>query len=207
VLPRSPASSRTDKGPTATGRSPGSRVNVWPHLLGFPMVYRGFTRRSQLREQRHISNGFPIIGPFGSTCRGRVGRRMSGPPQAKLASSVVRLRLTPAVLGALRISVANSSSRLRNGGLAGIRTRDLQIKSPLLYRLSYEPTLRGRPRPILVRAFGQVVPASVGRSGASPGHAIWAQFRITAQGQSGACGIRRGEWSGLVMPRCPRSTQ
>jgi hypothetical protein len=26
------------------------------------------------------------------------------------------------------------------GGLAGIRTRDLQIKSPLLYRLSYEPT-------------------------------------------------------------------
>ena len=31
---------------------------------------------------------------------------------------------------------------LRNGGLAGIRTRDLQIKSPLLYQLSYEPALR-----------------------------------------------------------------
>lgn len=25
------------------------------------------------------------------------------------------------------------------GGLGGNRTRDLQIKSPLLYRLSYEP--------------------------------------------------------------------
>ena len=54
---------------------------------------------------------------------------------------------TSAVLGALRISGANSSSRLRNGGLAGIRTRDLQIKSPLLYQLSYEPILRGKRAP------------------------------------------------------------
>jgi hypothetical protein len=34
----------------------------------------------------------------------------------------------------------NGWPRGSRGGLAGIRTRDLQIKSPLLYRLSYEPT-------------------------------------------------------------------
>ena len=34
------------------------------------------------------------------------------------------------------------------GGLAGIRTRDLQIKSPLLYQLSYEPDLHAKALPL-----------------------------------------------------------
>ena len=53
----------------------------------------------------------------------------------------------------------NGAARLklpwRNGGLAGIRTRDLQIKSPLLYRLSYEPDPRtaGKAKPLCAGAF------------------------------------------------------
>lgn len=35
------------------------------------------------------------------------------------------------------------------GEPVGIRTRDLQIKSPLLYQLSYGPT---KPRPLVPRA-------------------------------------------------------
>ena len=33
----------------------------------------------------------------------------------------------------------NSKGILNAGGLGGIRTRDQRIKSPLLYRLSYQP--------------------------------------------------------------------
>src|ERR1700761_6846061 len=45
------------------------------------------------------------------------------------------------------------------GGLAGIRTRDLQIKSPLLYRLSYEPG----PRRCVGRPYGVRGAGSTGR--------------------------------------------
>jgi hypothetical protein len=141
-FPRFPVSSRTGKGPTATGRSPGSRVNAFCRLPSFPVAVG--------KKLAGHSCGNSAIFPMASLLSALSGRPVAGRRVAdgavrckcrgKAASSVVRLRLTSAVLGALRISVANSSSRLRNGGLAGIRTRDLQIKSPLLYQLSYEPT-------------------------------------------------------------------
>ncbi len=116
---------------------------------------------------------------------------------------------TSAVLGGLRISVANSSSHLRSGGLAGIRTRDLQIKSPLLYQLSYEPTYARWEgvAPMRTGAFGQAVPAIAARSDASPGLASRGRFRRAAQGRNGACEILGAEWSSLMMPRCPHSTR
>jgi hypothetical protein len=131
------------------------------------------------------SCGNSAIFPMASLLSALSGRPVAG---KRVADGAVRCKrrgkaapwivgfATSAVLGAMRISVANSSSRLRNGGLAGIRTRDLQIKSPLLYQLSYEPALR----------WGKGAPYSRTRFRSSRASKCRAVRCVTGSRQSGA---------------------